>query len=105
MHIQLTDQEQNKEKLQQITVLFASDFYQTNAYQISHNTYMYSLIHNVNYIISYKYTQQPSRKKFTIDSIRRKPMSFRDSILYSLVPTPGQQVLIRTKLTDCSQHC
>ena len=104
MHIQLTDQEQNKEKLQQITVLIAY-FYQINAYQISHNTYMYSLIYNVNYIISYKYTQQPSRKKFTIDSIRRKPMSFRDSILYSLVPTLGQQVLIRTKLTDCSQHC
>ena len=104
MHTRLTDQEQNKEKLQQITVLIAC-FYQINAYQISHNTYMYSLIHNVNYIISYKYTQQSSRKKSTIDSIRRKLMSFRDSILYSLVPTPGQQVLIRTKLTDCSQHC
>ena len=104
MHTRLTDQEQNKEKLQQITVLIAY-FTKYNAYQISHNTYMYSLIHNVNYIISYKHTQQSSRKKFTIDSIRRKPMSFRDSILYNLVPTPGQQVLIRIKLTDCSQHC
>ena len=44
MHTWLTDQEQNNEKLQQITVLIAY-FYQINAYQISHKTYMYSFIH------------------------------------------------------------